>query len=264
MKERTTGLPRSLPWWLHRHGAISAAFLLLPVLTLIAFSFSRSPSALKWGGFTFQWYLQLAGNERLLRAAENSAIIAAAATAIGLLLGIPAAIGHARLHRSRHTVAATLTLPLMAPDIVAALSLKLWCVTLFSMAPGLPPMILGHSLLAIAYTFLLVSSRLQRFDWNLTDAARDLGASPWATFQHILFPHLWPSIAGAALLSFGVSLDEYVISNVLAGPGSSTVPIETASMIRKSFTPEINALAVCLLVLSTSLALAALRLQQRK
>lgn len=183
MKERTTGLPRSLPWWLHLHGAISAAFLLLPVLTLIAFSFSRSPSALKWGGFTFHWYLQLAGNGRLLRAAENSAIIAAAATAIGLLLGIPAAIGHARLHRSRHTVAATLTLPLMAPDIVAALSLKLWCVTLFSMAPGLPPMILGHSLLAIAYTFLLVSSRLQRFDWNLTDAARDLGASPWATFH---------------------------------------------------------------------------------
>jgi spermidine/putrescine transport system permease protein len=79
----------------------------------------------------------------------------------------------------------------------------------------------------------------------------------------VLLPHLWPSVAGAALLSFGVSLDEYVISNVLAGPGTSTVPVETASMIRKSFTPEINALAVLLLVVSVSLALAAIRLQRR-
>jgi spermidine/putrescine transport system permease protein len=263
MNPRAPSPQHSLPWWLPLHGALSAAFLLLPVLTLILFSFSSSPSAMKWGGFSLRWYHQLGDNHRLLRAAENSALIAASATVIGLLLGIPAAIGNAQLRRARHAVAATLTLPIMAPDIVAALSLKLWCVTLFSMAPGLPPMILGHSLLALAYTFILVSSRLQRFDWNLTDAALDLGASPSATFQHVLLPHLWPSVAGAALLSFGVSLDEYVISNVLAGPGTSTVPVETASMIRKSFTPEINALAVLLLVVSVSLALAAIRLQRR-
>ena len=257
-------LLRHLPWWLRLHTATVLVFLYLPVITLVVFSFSNSPSAMQWGGFTTKWYAQLSENARLLRAAGNSALVATISTAIGLLLGVPAAIGHASLRRHRTRVAASLLLPIIAPDVVVALALKLWCLTAFALAPGLTPMILGHSLLSLAYVFLLVSARLDRFDWRLLDAARDLGASTTSALRLILFPHLWPAIAGGALLAIGVSLDEYVISSFLSGPGSSTVPIETASLIRKTFTPEINALASALLALSACLAAAAILLQRRR
>ena len=119
-------------------------------------------------------------------------------------------------------------------------------------------MMMGHSLLAVCYVFLVAGTRMKRFDWRLVEAARDLGAGDWQVFRHILLPHLWPGVAGGALLSIAVSLDEYVIASFLSGPGTATVPVEVAGMIRKTFTPEINALATLLLAVSVLLAFSAL------
>ena len=257
------GLLRGTPWWLRLHGGACMVFLYLPVAILIVFSFSNSASSLVWGGFTADWYARLADNPRLLRAIGNSLTVAAASTAIGVVLGTMAAVGRAALRKRRDVVEGTMLLPLMAPDIVIALALKLWFVKCLGAGPGLLPMALGHSLLAVCYVFLVAGTRLRRFDWRLVEAARDLGAGSWQTFRHILLPHLWPGVAGGALLSVAVSMDEYVVSSFLSGPGTATVPVEVAGMIRKTFTPEINALATLLLLLSVLLALAALLLQRR-
>ena len=257
------GLLRATPVWLRLHSAACLVFLYLPVAVLIVFSFSNSASSLVWGGFTTDWYARLIEDDRLLRTAGNSLTVAAASTGIGILLGTLAAVGHASLHRRRDVVEAAMFLPLMAPDIVIALALKLWFVKCFHTGPGLLPMTLGHSLLAVGYVFLVAGARMKRFDWRLVEAARDLGASSWQTFRHILLPHLWPGIAGGALLSIAVSLDEYVIASFLSGPGTATLPVEVAGMIRKTFTPGINALATLILALSVLLGLAALLLQRR-
>jgi len=257
------GLLLRTPWWLRLHSAACLVFLYLPVAVLMVFSFSNSASAMVWGGFTTGWYSKLMHNERLLGALLNSLSVAAASTGIGVLLGTMAAVGHAALRRRRDTVEAVMLLPLMAPDIVTALALKLLFVKGFAAGPGLLPMTLGHSLLAVCYVFLVAGTRLKRFDWRLVEAARDLGAGSWQVFRHILLPPLWPGIAGGALLSLAVSLDEYVIASFLSGPGTATVPVETAGMIRRTFTPEINALATLLLVIPVILALAALLLWRR-
>jgi spermidine/putrescine transport system permease protein len=256
------GLLSSRPCWLRMHGGACFVFLYLPVAVLIVFSFSDSASSLVWGGFTTDWYARLAENPRLIRAVGNSLTVAAASTAIGVVLGTMAAVGHAALRKRRDVIEGTMLLPLMAPDIVIALALKLWFVKFVQTGPGLVPMALGHSILAVCYVFLVAGTRMKRFDWRLVEAARDLGAGSWQTFRHVLLPHLWPGVAGGALLSVAVSMDEYVISSFLSGPGTATVPVEVAGMIRKTFTPEINALATLLLVLSVLLALAALLLQR--
>jgi spermidine/putrescine transport system permease protein len=251
------------PLWLRIHCAAGIAFLYLPVAALVVFSFSDSASAMVWGGFTGEWYLKLTGNERLLRALGTSLTLAAASTAIGVVLGTFAAVGHASLRRHRRLVEGTMLLPLMAPDIVIALALKLLFVKFFQAGPGLGPMILGHSLLAVCYVFLVTGTMLRRFDWRLIEAARDLGAGTWQAFRFVLLPRLLPGIAGGALLAVSVSLDEYVIASFLSGPGTATVPVEVAGMIRKTFTPEVNALATLLLAVSVLLALAALLLWRR-
>jgi spermidine/putrescine transport system permease protein len=233
------------------------------VAVLIVFSFSGSASSMVWGGFTTDWYRRLAENERLLRAAGNSLLVAAVSTSIGVVFGTLAAVGHAALRKRRDVVESAMLLPLMAPDIVIAIALKLLFVKCFHAGPGLIPMVSGHSLLAVCYVFLVAGTRMKRFDWHLVEAARDLGAGSWQVFQHVLLPHLWPGIAGGALLSVAVSLDEYVISSFLSGPGTATVPVEVAGMIKKTFTPEINALATLLILLSVALALAALLLGRR-
>ena len=257
------GLLRHTPGWLRLHSAACVLFLYLPVAVLVVFSFSDSASSMVWGGFTGEWYVKLAQNERLLRALGNSLTIAAASTAIGVVLGTLAAVGHAALRKRRDAVEAAMMLPLMAPDIVIALALKLLFVKVFVTGPGLLPMALGHSLLAVCYVFLVAGTRMKRFDWRLVEAARDLGAGGGQVFRHILLPHLWPGIAGGALLSIAVSLDEYVIASFLSGPGTATVPVEVAGMIRRTFTPEVNALATLLLAVSVLLALAALLLGRR-
>ena len=252
------GLLTRTPWWLRAHSTACVLFLYLPVAVLVVFSFSDSASSMVWGGFTGDWYAKLARNERLLRALGNSLTIAAASTGIGVVLGTLAVVGHAALRQRRDAVEAVMMLPLMAPDIVIALALKLLFVKVFAAGPGLVPMMMGHSLLAVCYVFLVAGTRMKRFDWRLVEAARDLGAGDWQVFRHILLPHLWPGVAGGALLSIAVSLDEYVIANFLSGPGTATVPVEVAGMIRKTFTPEINALATLLLAVSVLLALSAL------
>jgi spermidine/putrescine transport system permease protein len=264
MKHSPAGLLQHTPWWLNLHSAACMLFLYLPVAVLIVFSFSNSASAMVWGGFTADWYARLAGNERLLRAVGNSLTIAAASTAIGVVLGTLAAVGHATLRRRRDLVEGTMLLPLMAPEIVIAVALKLLFVKFFRTGHGLAPMVLAQSLLAVCYVFLVAGTRLKRFDWRLIEAAQDLGASRWQALRHVLLPHLWPGIAGGALLAMAVSLDEYVIASFLSGPGTATVPVEVAGMIRKTFTPEVNALATLLLVISVLLAMAALLFLRRR
>ena len=258
------GLLRGLPWWLRLHGALVLAFVWLPVAVLVVYSFSDSASAMKWGGFTLRWHEGLWEHGRLQRALTNTLTVAAAASALGVVLGALAATGRALLRRGGAAVEGLLLLPLMAPDIVIALSLKLWCVQVFAMRPGLLPVVLGHSLPAAAYVFLVTGTRLQRMDWRLVEAARDLGAGPVQVLRFVLWPQMWPGVAGGGLLALGVSLDEYVIASFLSGPGTATVPVEVAGMIRKTFTPEINALAVLLLGISLLLAVAAVLLQRRR
>lgn len=261
---RRPGLLNGTPVWLRLHGALTYLFLYLPVAVLVIYSFSASRSSVVWGGFTADWYIKVWENERLLHALRNSLTLALVSTAIGVAMGTAAALGHARLGaRRRSFTESAFYLPLMTPDIVIALALRLYFVKVFAVQPGQGTMIAGHAMLSTCYVFLVTSARLNGFDWRLLEAARDLGANSWQTFRHVLLPFLWPGVAGGALLSLAVSLDEYVIASFLAGPGDATLPVEIAGRIRKSFTPELNALAVLMLLASVLLAILAAVLQHR-
>jgi spermidine/putrescine transport system permease protein len=254
------------PWWLWIHSGITYIFLYLPIAILVFYSFSRSEFNTIWGGFTTDWYRGLAENEEKLSALRNSLVLGLSATAIGGVLGTAAALGHARIFSSSGKwIEVLFILPIMIPDIVLALALKLHLEKILGLTAdfGMVKLLAGHGLLAMCYVFMVVSTRLRGFDWRLMEAAHDLGAGGWKAFRHVQLPLLWPGVIGGMLLAFAISLDEYVITSFLKGPGQNTLPIAIAADIKRTPKPEINALATLMLLSSVILAILSALVQRR-
>jgi spermidine/putrescine transport system permease protein len=250
--------------WLRVHAALVFAFLFLPIGVLVLFSFNASRYGLVWGGFTFEWYATLSDNLRLREALANSLLVAAAVTLISTLLGTSAALALARTRaRVRAAVAAALSLPVMLPELVLAIALLLLFVLLVPLPLGLVTISIAHSVFGSAYVFLIVRARLAEFDWQLTDAARDLGASDAQVLRRVTLPLAWPGIVSAGLLVFTLSFDDFILSFFVTGPGTATLPLEIYAMVKRGVTPQINALATVILLVSALPVAAALWLQQR-
>lgn len=251
------------PRWLRWHAVVVYAFLLTPVVVLVVFSFSASRFSAVWGGFTVDWYLRLAHNERVLEALRNSLLVATLATLLATGLGTLGAVALARLRfRGRTALEALMYLPMVLPELVLGIALLMFFVLVTPLPLGLATITLAHSVFGTAYVLLLVRTRLQGLDPHLEEAARDLGASSAQVFTRITLPLIMPGVIGGALLAFTLSFDDFVVAFFVTGPGASTLPIEIYSMVKRGVTPEINALATLILLASVALIALSLRLQR--
>ncbi|MFH1807005.1 MAG: ABC transporter permease [Pseudomonadota bacterium] len=226
------------------------AYLYLPILVLIVLSFNENRLATIWTGFTTDWYRVALSNDDMLRAAKNSLVIAVSATVIATTAATLAALGMARQRfRGETGVAAMLVLPLLVPEIVTAIATLLFFVAI-GVQLGLISVIAAHTVFCIPFAYLPIRARLDGMDPALAEAANDLYANEWQAFRRVTFPLLWPGIMSGAMLSFIISLDDFVISYFVGGAGATTLPIYIFGMIRIGITPEVNAVSALMLIIS--------------
>ena len=235
-------------------------FFYLPILVLVITSFNASRFGTTWEGWSLYWYRRLIQEREILQALSNTLIIAVSATLASVVLGTTAALAlhhyQTRLQRVHYTLIYT---PLVVPEILMGISLLLFFVAV-GMSLGLLTIFLAHATFCISYVAMVVLGRLQDFDFTIVEAAQDLGAGWWASTWRVLLPLLAPGILAGGLLAFTLSIDDFVITFFVAGPGSTTLPIRIYSMIKHGSPPLINALSTLLLVITFLVVWASQRL----
>jgi spermidine/putrescine transport system permease protein len=233
--------------------ALVLVFLYLPVVVLCVMSFNDSQLYALPISWSVRWYQELMNNDKLVLASEHSLLLALANTVIATTLGTIAALGLARYDFKGKAILQALLLP---PIAIPWLILGTSMLVLFfwiGIGRGLHSLLLGHVALSLPYVIVVVGARLTSHGTLLEEAAATLGAGPFLAFRRVTFPLIAPGIIAAALFAFAVSLDQFVISYFLASPGFQTLPTEIYTAIRKGFTPEINAIATMLIVLSSAI-----------
>lgn len=232
-------------------------FLYAPILFLAVYSFNDGRSVSQWSGFSFRWYAKVMENSDIQSATLNSLIIAAVAASVATILALGAALAMTNNRfRSEAAAYATLTLPLMVPEIVTAVASLIFFVSI-GIGLGLTTILLAHIVFCIPFAYLPIRARLEGLDQTLRAAAADLYASRWRAFTRVTLPLLVPGLISGWLLAFIISLDDFIISSLVAGPGSTTLPMHIYGMLRLGITPEVNAISSLMLVGSTVLVIVA-------
>lgn len=226
------------------------AFLYIPILTVVVFSFNESKLVTTWSRFSVKWYSSLWNNEGLLSSIFTSFHIAAITATVAVILGTLAALIMIRFgkFKGRTLFSGLISAPLIMPDIITGLAMLMLFVATEQLIGwpshrGIMTITIAHITLATAYSYLVVKARLSDFDVSLEEAALDLGAKPFKVFMIITLPLIAPALVSSWLLSFALSLDDLVIASFLSGPGATTLPMLIFSSIRLGVSPEINALA---------------------
>jgi putrescine transport system permease protein len=241
---------------------LGLVFLYVPILSMIVFSFNNSRLVTVWDAAhspTLKWYVALARNEQILGAAWLSVRIALISASASVVLGTLAGMALARFgpFRGRLLLAGMTTAPIVMPEVITGLSLLLLFVALQQLigwpkGVGATTIALAHITFCMAYVTVVVQSRLTGFDSSLEEAAMDLGARPLRVFMRVTLPLILPAIASGWLLAFTLSWDDLVITQFVAGPGSSTLPMVIFSKVRFGVTPDVNALATIMVLLVAS------------
>ena len=226
-------------------------FFYLPIVILVANSFNSSRFGGSWESTSLRWYIQLFNEPSIWQALSNTLVIAGTATLASMILGTSAAFAlhrfaGTRIQKLHYTVIYT---PLVLPEILMGLSMLLFFVAL-KVKLGMITIFIAHVTFCISYVAMTVLARLQDFDFSIIEAAQDLGANWWTTLWRVLVPMLAPGILAGGLLAFTLSIDDFVISFFVAGPGSTTLPIKIYSMIKHGSPPLINALSTLLLIVT--------------
>ena len=238
-------------------------FFYLPLIILSVNSFNDSRYGGPWNGFTCRWYVRLFQDRQIWHALQNTLIIAVGATVVSMGVGTMAAFALNRYRtRFQMTHYGMIYAPLLVPDILMGMSLLLFFVAL-NVNLGLFTIFLAHVTFCISYVTMVVLSRLQDFDFSLMEAAQDLGASHWIAFRRVMLPLLMPGIAAGGLLAFTLSLDDFVVTFFVAGPGSTTLPIHIYSMMKHGAPAVINALSVILLLVTFVLVSASRTIREK-
>jgi putrescine transport system permease protein len=234
------------------------AFLYIPILSMVIFSFNESRLVTVWGGFSVKWYGELLRDERMLEAAWLSLRIAAVTATGAVIIGTFAGLVLARFgrFRSRMLLSGMVTAPLVMPEVITGLSLLLLFVALAPLpfvpdARGFSTITIAHMTLTLSYVTVIVQSRLSTMDDSLEEAAMDLGARPAKVFMKITLPIIAPAMLSGWLLAFTLSLDDLVIASFTAGPSTNTLPMMIFSTVRRGITPKINALATIMVAIVT-------------
>ena len=234
--------------WLGVYAVAFFAFLHLPLLTLAFFSFNSSKFT-KWEHFSLAWYGAIFKDPQIMEGLWNSVVIALWATVLSTIIGTLCAYGLWK-HGSR-VLTGSLYLSLVTPEIVTGISLLAlfqWSFRWLNWQLGLYTVVLAHVAFSIAYVVIVVSARLRTVSPALEEAAMDLGANEWQAFWHVTLPALAPGIIAAALLALTVSFDDYVITSMVAGVDSETLPMVIYAMARRGASPVINAISALITV----------------
>lgn len=251
--------------------ALGYAFLYVPILCLMAFSFNDSAMMTSWTGFSLKWYVELFNDQALLSAARLSLLIAALTATAAVIIGTWAGYVLARMGRFRGFALfiGMVSAPLVMPEVVLGISLLLMFVEIGDLfgwpsGNGVFTIWVGHVTLCMAYVTVIVQSRIRDLDRSMEEAALDLGATPLKVFFVITLPLILPALLAGWLLAFTLSLDDVVIASFLSGPGYTTLPLEVFSRVRLGLKPEINALATLFILVVGIFVVVANRVQWRK
>lgn len=258
MRQRNTGLLSVV--------AFGYAFLYIPLISVIFYSFNDSRLVTLWGGFSLRWYRALLESEEIWSAALLSLRIAAISATLAVVLGTLVGLALNRLgsFRGRLLLTGMITAPLVMPEIITGISLLFLFITLADLigwpeSRGALTITIAHITFSMAYVAIIVRSRLSGMDQSLEEAAMDLGGRPVRVFFDITVPMIAPAMVAGWLLSFTLSLDDLVIASFVSGPGSTTLPMLIFSKVRLGVTPDVNALAtVIILLVSVGVIIAAL------
>ncbi|MCC2608576.1 ABC transporter permease [Neorhizobium petrolearium] len=228
------------------------AFLYIPIIILVIYSFNASRLVTVWGGFSFQWYRTMWSNQGLMDAAWITARVGVLSATIGTVLGTLAALSLVRFSRfpGRMLFSGMIYAPLVMPEVITGLSLLLLFVAV-GIDRGFWTVVIAHTTFTMCYVAIVVQSRLMTFDRSLEEAALDLGCPPVKTFFRITLPLIMPAVIAGWMLAFTLSLDDLVIASFTTGPGATTLPIKIYSQVRLGVTPEINAICTILIGLVT-------------
>ena len=262
----------SRKWSLRSLFLVACIFLYAPIVVLIVFSFnnSRRGGNVIWRGFTTDYYGKAFHNDELMLAFGNSITIAVVSTIVSVFLGALTAVV---LWRFRFPLKplyeGLVSLPIVIPEICMGVSLAMFFSAMGWLATGdtawpfnLTNIIIAHITFSFPFAAMVIRTRLQSFNREMEEAAKDLGATEFQVFKDILLPHMKPGLIAGALLAFTLSLDDFVITFFTSGPNTITFPIKIYSMVRFSVTPEINAASTVLIIMTLILTFVALRYQR--
>jgi spermidine/putrescine transport system permease protein len=268
-----TPFPRERRWWLPQGPAVQRAFfggwtlavfafLYIPIVLLVVYSFNDSRLNLQWAGFTTKWYGMLFGNQVLLRAFYNSLIVAGATTALSVILGTTAAwLLHRYRFPAQRTIGLLIFIPMVMPEVLMGVSLLVLFVSL-GIPLGYTTLIIAHTTFCFPFVLVGVQARLQGIDPALEEAALDLGATPLKAFWLVIVPYLMPAIIAGALMAFTLSFDEYIVTVFTSGAASQTLPLKVYGMVRVGLNPQLNALSTLFIAATAVIVIAAQFFQQ--
>ena len=240
------------------------AFLYLPIVVLIVNSFNANKFGMKWGGFTTKWYETLVNNDSLMQAALHSLNVAVFSATAATIIGSLTAVALFRYSfKGKGAVNGMLFVVMMSPDIVMAISLLALFLVLGAQL-GFFTLLIAHITFCLPFVVVTVYSRLNGFDVKMLEAAKDLGASEWVILKQIILPLAKPAVAAGWLLSFTLSLDDVIISSFVTGPTYEILPLKIYSMVKVGISPEVNALATVMLIVSLILVVASQLLAREK
>jgi spermidine/putrescine transport system permease protein len=259
-------------WVLRSNGALVLAFLYAPIILLAVYSFSGSRLPGEWGGFTTEWYVRLFDDSRIQKTIGVSVRVALVSTVIATVLGTMSALALERFKfRGRRVFDALLYLPIIIPDVTMAVMMLMFFTQAFDLvdllfglglSKGFATIVVSHVAFNIAFVSVVVRARIAGMDATLEQAAADLYANRWQAFRFVTLPLIAPGVLGGALLAITLSLDDVVVTQFVAGPGSTTLPVYVFSLIRKGVTPTINAVSVIMLLASLTLVAGSVALQR--
>ena len=226
-------------------------FLYGPLIVIALYSFNEIRSITVWGGFSLNWYIKAFNNDLIQRSTYNSLIIAVSAATMATTLATTAALAviRHRNFRGREASIGVINLPLMVPEIVSAIATLVFFVVV-GIPLGIGSILLAHTVFCIPFAYLPISARLEGIESYYEEAANDLYADGLRVFRYVLLPMMLPGIFAGFMLAFIISLDDFIITNFVAGPGSSTLPLAIYGLARTGLTPEINAVSTLLLLVS--------------
>jgi len=255
---------RRFTWFNATSLTLGFAFLYLPMLILIIYSFNESRLVTVWAGFSTKWYGELLHNQAFLNAAWVTLKVAVISSTLAAVLGTMAAYAMVRAgrFRGRTLFSGMIYAPLVMPEVITGLSLLLLFIAI-GMDRGVTTIVLAHTTFSMCYVSVVVSSRLATFDQSLEEAALDLGCTPFDAFRSVTLPIIAPAVVSGWLLAFTLSLDDLVIASFTSGPSSTTLPIKIYSAVRLGVSPEINALSTIMILIVTVGVIAASLVSKR-
>lgn len=224
-------------------------FIYVPVITLIVFSFNNQEANTEWKGFTLNYYIRLFNDLELMQIFGLTLFIAVTVTILSAVIGTLGAVGLTKFSfKGKKVVDSSLYIPIIIPEVVLAVAM-LSVMSLINFPTGTMAIIIGHTTLTLPYMVITVKSRMAGFDKSIEEASMDLGANRIVTFFRVTLPMIMPGVMSGAFLAFTISLDDFIVSNFVAGPKSVTLPVKVYSMLKVGIRPEINALSTIIISL---------------